>query len=91
VSVNDLNDHIESIALEALFKAKAIEECRFHPEVTIRVGDSDAERHAYALATTLAKAKDEMFLREDLMESIKLVLDMAADDECPQCAYLRSK
>ena len=86
-----MGDHIDSIALEALFKAKALEECRFHPEVTIRLGNEDAEKHAYALATTIAKAKDEMFIREDLMESIKDALDMAADGECPACASLRDK
>lgn len=91
MSVNDLADHLEAAALEALFKVKALESCRFHPEITIRLGDHDAERHAYALATTVLKSKNEMFLREDLMESIQNALDMAADGECPQCGYLRAQ
>ena len=91
MSVNDLALQLEEAALEALFTTKAIESCRFHPEVTIRVGDSGAERHAYARATTILKAKTETFLREDLMDSIRQALDTAADGECPQCAYLRDQ
>jgi hypothetical protein len=35
------------------------------------------------LATTIAKSDGTMWMREDLMESIKDQLDMAADGECP--------
>ena len=89
MSVNDYADDVELAARFALAKAKAIEVCPFHEDVTIRVGDEDAERHAYALATTIAKGDGTMWMREDLMESIKDQLVMAADDECPQCAHLR--
>ena len=91
MSVNDLADIFEDAAREALAKAKAINVCEFHPDVTIRVGDLDTERHAYALATTILKSKGEMFLREDVMAAIKGCLDLAADDGCPKCAYLRDK
>lgn len=89
MSVNDYADNVELAARHALAKANAIEICQFHSDVTIRVGDENAERHAYALATTIAKSDGTMWMREDLMESIKDQLDMAADGECPQCAYLR--
>jgi hypothetical protein len=89
MSVKDYHDDVELAARSALAKAKAIEVCQFHTDVTIRVGDEDAERHAYALATTLTKSDGTMWMREDLMEAIKDQLDMAADGECPQCAHLR--
>ena len=91
MSVNDLADTLEAIALEALFHANALESCQFHPEVTIRIGDPDADKHAYALATNILKRRDAMFLREDLMDTVKDSLDMAADGECPQCTYLRDQ
>jgi hypothetical protein len=89
MSVNDYCDDVELAARYALAKAKAIEVCQFHNDVTIRVGDEDAERHAYALATTIAKSDGTMWMREDLVESIHDQLVMAAHGECPQCAYLR--
>ena len=45
MSVNDLADQLEAAALEALFKTKALESCRFHSEITIRIGDDGAERY----------------------------------------------
>ncbi|MER9890030.1 hypothetical protein NKJ48_31085 [Mesorhizobium sp. M0114] len=89
MSINDYVDDLEDAARYAVAKAGAIEVCPFHPDVTIRVGDDDAERHAYALATTILKSDGTMWMREDLMPAIKNELDMAADAECPQCAYLR--
>jgi hypothetical protein len=89
MSINDHIDDLEAAARYALAKSGAIEACPAHPEVTIRVGDSDAERHAYALATTILKSDGAMWLREDLMPAIKDELDLAADGECPQCAHLR--
>lgn len=89
MSINDFTDDVELAARYALAKANAIEVCQFHTDVTIRLGDEDAERHAYALATTIAKSDGTMWMREDLMEAIKDQLVMAADGECPQCAHLR--
>ncbi len=88
MSINNYVDDLEDAAHYAAVKAGAIEVCRFHPDVTIRVGDPDAERHAYALATTILKSDGTMWMREDLMPAIKDVLDMAADGECPQCESL---
>ncbi|MCA6106113.1 hypothetical protein [Bradyrhizobium cenepequi] len=89
MSINDYVDTLESAARHALAKTGAIEACSRHSDVIIRVGDPDAERHAYALATTLLKSDGTMWMREDVMSAIKDELDMAADGECPQCAYLR--
>ena len=89
MSVNDYADDLEGAGRLALAKAKAITVCPFHSGVTIRVGDPDAERHAYALATTILKSDGTMWMREDLMPAIKDQLDMAADGECPECAHLR--
>jgi hypothetical protein len=89
MSLNDYVDDREGAARYALANAKALEVCPFHPEVTIRVRDDDAERHAYALATTILKSDGTMWMREDLMPAIKEHLDMAADGECPACAGAR--
>lgn len=86
MSANDYCDGLEASARHALATAKAIAVCPFHKEVTIRVGNQDAERHAYALATTILKSDGEPWKREDLMEAIKGELDAAADDGCPECA-----
>jgi hypothetical protein len=91
MSVNDYCDTLEAAAHYALAKANAIEVCSAHPEVTIRVGDPEAERHAYALATTIMKSDGTMWMREDLMEAIMDTLEMAADGECPACASLRDE
>lgn len=90
MSVNDYHDIVEDAARYAAFKARAIEVCPLHPEVTIRVGDPDAERHAYALATTILKNDGTMWMREDILPAIKDELDMAADGECPECGRLRN-
>lgn len=88
MSINDYVDDLEGAARYALAKAGAIEVCRFHSDVTIRVGDEDAERHAYALATTILRSDGTMWMREDLMPVLQDQLVHSADGECPQCAYL---
>jgi hypothetical protein len=89
MSINNYVDEVEDAARFALAKSGAITVCPFHPDVTIRVGDDDRERHAYALATTILKSDGTMWMREDVMPAIKDALDMAADGECPACASLR--
>lgn len=85
MSINEYVMEIEGIAREALFKTKALDYCQRH-DVTIRVGDDDAERHAYALATNVLKKDGTVaYMREDVMEAIKDELDQAADGECPSC------
>jgi hypothetical protein len=54
MSINDLVDDLESAALSALAQAGAIKGCPFHSDVTIRIGKTDAERRAYAIATIVA-------------------------------------
>jgi hypothetical protein len=87
MSITDYIDDLELAARTALAKTGAIKGCPFHSDVTIRVGDVDAERHAYALATTILKSDGTMWMREDVMPAIKDELDLA-EDECPQCANL---
>lgn len=89
MSINDIVPEIEAAAREALIAAGALKVCPMHSDVTIRIGDPDAEKHAYARATTILKSKDKMYIREDVMGAIQDELNMAADDECPQCGQLR--
>jgi len=81
------NDHMfeDDEALAILVEAKAVEICPRHNDVWIRVGDVDAERRAYAIATNWQKSGKIIGEREDIMESLKDVLDQAADGECPEC------
>jgi hypothetical protein len=88
LSINDYADDLEAAARFALGTASAIEVCQFHSDATIRRFDDDAERHAYALATTLIKRDGAMFMREDLMAEIKRQID-EADEQCNQCANAR--
>jgi hypothetical protein len=88
MSINDYVDEVEGAARHVLGKAGAIEVCERHPEVTIRLGDERAERHAYALATTMMRSDGSTWMREDVLEAIKDQLDAAADGECPHCANL---
>lgn len=89
MSINDYVDDLEGAARYAIAQAKAIEVCPFHRHVTIRVGDADAEKHAYALATTFLKTDGTMWMRGDLMSAVRQELEMAADGECPECARYR--
>ena len=79
---------LEDAARYAVTTAKAVNYCGRH-DVLIRRGDDDAERHAYALATTILKRKGEFWKIDDLKPAIRDELDMAADGECPECAYER--
>lgn len=85
MSVNSYYDDVEAAAMYAVTSVGAVVVCRRHPEVTIRVGDEDRERHAYARATSLLKRDGTTWMREDVMPAIKDALDMAADGECPAC------
>lgn len=89
MSIDEYAEDLEQAAREALFRVGALKACPVHSDVTIRVGDEDFERHAYALATTIIKRGDEMWKREDLMDAIKHELDMAADGACPACEAIR--
>lgn len=91
MSINDYVHALEASAREALVETGAIKVCRIHPEVTIRTGDDDAERRAYALATTRLKRGGNLEMREELMSTIKNELDEAADGECPRCAYTKER
>ena len=44
-------EYIRQQALGIAVVAGAVEPCRFHPDVTITLGDPEAERRAYAMVT----------------------------------------
>lgn len=88
MSIHDYYDSVEDAAWFALGKTGALSVCPRHETVTIRNYNDDAERHAYALATTLLKKDGTMFMREDVLPAIKDLLDMAAEEECPECSHI---
>ncbi|WP_395001356.1 hypothetical protein [Sphingomonas sp.] len=89
MSISDYADELSDAARSALLKSGALEVCAAHPSVTVRLGDEDAERHAYAIATNTLKGDGEAWRREDLMPAIKDELDTAADGECPACEAIK--
>ena len=83
----DLLDHFanqEAAARRALFDAKALDHCRRH-DTTIRIGDDEAERKAYAFATVTAKREGNVEDLTELREAIAAVLVEAAEGSCPTC------
>jgi len=80
---------LEDAAIAAALRAGAVRLCARHHDVWIRVGDPEAEKRAYAIATNMWKADDPVSDREDLMDAVKNVLEMAAEDECPTCGSIR--
>ena len=81
-------DNLESTMRYALLTTRAIALCPFHPEVMIRVGDSDAETHAYYRARSITKSDGTGWEPEHLMEESVRQLTDAADGVCPRCAQL---
>lgn len=85
------NDHLlelDGIANGFAIKAGAITTCEVHDDVTISLGDQDAESHAYALATNAWKAGGIECTREELMEAVKNAIVYASEDGCPRCRKL---
>ena len=74
MSIKHYADSLEDAARFALAEAKAIDSCVIHRDFVFRCYDDDAERHAYAIATTILKRNGEMWMREDVMNAIKLEL-----------------
>lgn len=90
MSINDLVDDLDALAVRAAVEAKAVEPCRFHKDVLIYRGDRDADSRAYALATNAWKADGQVFDRSEVMDAVKDVFDQAADGTCPTCGGYRN-
>ena len=69
----------------ALETTRATAACPFHPDVTIRVGDDAAERHALERAKRIIKKDGTHWNWEALREEFKHQLSKAADGQCPRC------
>jgi hypothetical protein len=87
--LNDLDDELVAAARVALFKSGAIRECGRHPEVTIRLGDSDAERRAFETAGDSLMTGINTALREQVLSAIQVELRAAYQDVCPECVRHR--
>jgi hypothetical protein len=83
---DDLHDAALGIALEA----GAVERCFAHSYVWIDQGDSDANSHAYAIATIRWKSGSFNCERQELMDAIKSVIVQSAE-ECPACQKIRDE
>ena len=86
MSVNSRTDDLASAVRYALETTRATAICPFHENVIIRVGNDDAEKHAYLRARNIVKSDGTTWEREVLREEIKRQLGDAADGTCPECA-----
>jgi hypothetical protein len=84
----DHAEHIREQALSIAVVAGAVQPCHFHPDVTITLGDEEAERRAYAMVTNQWTKDDMGVERAEFMDAIKDAIE-SADDECYRCARLR--
>lgn len=78
------------IARDVAVRAKAIERCERHEEITTDCSDDDANRRAYALGTNMVKAGEVDAERQEFMDAIKAAID-SSGDECPICARDRER
>jgi hypothetical protein len=84
MSIKHYTQDLEETALVIAIKAKAVAACEWHEDVLVNQGDPDADRHAYALATNACKSGEFAGQRQDLLDAVKDVIDMSAD-ECGRC------
>jgi hypothetical protein len=89
MSVKSRTDDLASAIRYALETTRATAICPFHENVIIRLGDDDAEKHAY-LRACIVKSDGTTWEREVLREEIKRQLGDAADGTCPECASKNS-
>jgi hypothetical protein len=89
MSPSDYDENVKIAARDAVVVAGAVRACPLHSHVTIRMGDEESERYAYALATTALKREGAMDARQDILDAIKAELDAAAEGECPECVRQR--
>ena len=77
-------EYLYDLAKEIAVKARAIEECGYHPDTYIDLDDEEAKSRAYAIGTNMIKNGDINVKRRKLMEAIKNVLNDAGP-ECYSC------
>lgn len=77
-------EHLLMIALDVAVKARAIEECKYHPGTYIDLDDDEAKNRAYAIGTNMIKSGEINAKREKLMDAIKSAFGNAVD-ECYSC------
>ena len=75
-------DELEAEAREIAIEAGALKTCLFHPYVTIRTYDDDAEGKVYAMATNRCKHGMANGTREEFMDAMKHALSHAPDHCC---------
>jgi hypothetical protein len=85
-------EDLDAIATGIAIKAKAVDQCFAHSDVTINNLDDDANRHAFALATKIWQNGEIAVdcTREELMAAIKNAIDNSGD-ECASCAKIRDE
>ena len=90
--MSDAEDYLRKVvelADSALRQIGAVTTCEHDKAVLVHEVDGGAENVAYNLASIRLKDEVGMFIQADLRGAIKIVLDHAARDECPECAHLK--
>jgi hypothetical protein len=85
----DYLPRIRKLAENALTQTGAVMVCEHHKGVLLHKGNGEAEHIAYNLASVWIKKDVGTFMREDLRDAIKGILDRAAKDGCPKCARMK--
>lgn len=81
---------LEAVATGVALKAGALQACPLHDDVVLTVGNSEADRKAYAIGTNMVKSGEVDGTREEFMDAIKSAIDDASD-ECFICAKHRDE
>ena len=79
-------DDLGSTVRRSLMTTRATAACPFHPDVTIRIGDTAAETHAFNRARNAFSNGRASWDHDLLVEEVARQLACAADGVCPRCA-----
>ncbi len=80
---------VKSLAESALVQTEMVVRCEHHKDVLLHNAEGKEEHVAYNLASIWLKDEIGTFMREDLQDAIKEILDGATKDGCPECAGLK--
>lgn len=80
---------VQSLAEAALVQTKAVMRCERHNDVLVHNDGGPPEHVVYNLASIWLKNEVGFFIREDLQDAIRSVLDRAVKGGCPECARLK--
>jgi hypothetical protein len=82
---------VDRLTRDALFQENVVVVCEHHKEVLIYQGNPQAENTAILKAEIWIKERVGSFMRADVRDVVKRVIESAAKGECPKCASRRAE